>query len=108
MVYALWAVRGCIELGPTEAAFHRAKEYGLARTGEIAEREAPALGLDAGYCRRYLDTLIRYDLGPRELAGMRKYQELAGELGLAPKLSTEPANGHASAGQVLPHADSAR
>jgi chorismate dehydratase len=85
MVYALWAVRGGVELGATEAAFHRAKEYGLARTGAIAEREAPSLGLDAGYCRRYLDTLIRYDLGPRELAGMRKYRELAAELGLAPK-----------------------
>jgi len=85
MVYALWAVRGGVELGTTEAVFHKAKEYGLARTGAIAEREAPALGLDAGYCRRYLDTLIRYDLGPRELAGMRKYQELATEMGLAPK-----------------------
>lgn len=85
MVFAVWAVRGGVELDATEAAFHRAKEYGLARTGAIAEREAPALGLDAGYCRRYLDTLIRYDLGPRELAGMRKYQELAAEMGLAPK-----------------------
>ena len=84
MVYAVWAVRGGVELGSTEAAFHRAKDYGLARTGLIAEREAPSLGLDAGYCRRYLDTLIRYDLGPRELAGMRKYQELAAELGLGP------------------------
>ena len=90
MVYAVWAVRGGVELGPTEAAFHRAKEYGLARTGEIAEREAPALGLDAGYCRRYLDTLIRYDLGPREVAGMRKYQELAAELGLSPKAFASP------------------
>jgi chorismate dehydratase len=90
MVYALWAVRGGVELGTTEAAFHRAKEYGLARTGAIAEREAPALGLDAGYCRRYLDTLIRYDLGPRELAGMRKYQELAAELGLVSIASAMP------------------
>jgi len=82
MVYAVWAVRGGVDLGPTEKAFHRAKEYGLARTGEIALREAPALGLDPGYCRRYLDTLIRYNLGPQELAGMRKYRELAAELGL--------------------------
>ena len=91
MVYAVWAVRGGVELGATEAAFHRAKEHGLARTGEIAEREAPALGLDAGYCRRYLDTLIRYDIGPRELAGMRKYQEFAMELGLAPESRTHSA-----------------
>src|SRR5262245_56475707 len=84
MVYAVWAVRGGVELGATEKAFHKAKEYGLSRAGEIAQREAPTLGLDPGYCRRYLDTLIRYDLGPLELAGLRKYHQLAAELGLAP------------------------
>lgn len=82
MVFALWAVRRGVDLGATELAFHRAKEYGLARTGVIAEREAPVLGLDSGYCRRYLDTLIRYDLGPSELAGMNRFRQLAGELGL--------------------------
>lgn len=84
-VYAVWAVRTGIELGDVEAAFHRAKEYGLAHAGEIAQREAPHLGLDPGYCRRYLDTIIRYDLGPQELAGMNRYRELAAELGLAPR-----------------------
>ena len=84
MVYAVWAVRGGIELGATATAFQRAKDYGLARSGEIAQREAPALGLDPGYCRRYLDTLIRYDLGPQELAGMQRYHELAEELQLLP------------------------
>ena len=81
-VYAVWAVRAGVELGDVVAAFHRAKEYGLAHAGEIALREAPLLGLDPGYCRRYLDTLIRYDLGPRELAGMTRYRDLAAELGL--------------------------
>ena len=85
MVYAVWAVRGGVELGATEKAFHRAKEHGLSRTGAIAQREAAALGLDAGYCRRYLDTLIRFDLGPPELAGLNRYRELAAELGLAPE-----------------------
>ena len=85
MVYALWAVRGGVELGGAEAAFHRAKEYGLARAGVIAQREAAALGLDPGYCRRYLTNIIRYDLGPRELAGMARFRELAAELGLAPE-----------------------
>jgi chorismate dehydratase len=81
MVYAVWAVRGGVELGVLEKAFHRAKEHGLSRTGAIAQREAAALGLDPGFCRRYLDTLIRFDLGPAELAGLRRYQELATELG---------------------------
>jgi chorismate dehydratase len=85
MVYAVWAIRGDVELGAAEQAFHRAKEYGLARAGEIAQREAPALGLDAGYCRRYLTNIIRYDLGPAELAGLRKFQQLAAELGFSPQ-----------------------
>jgi len=75
-VYAVWAVRAGIDLGDTEAAFHRAKEHGVTHAGEIAQREAPLLGLDPGYCRRYLDTLIRYDLGPEELAGMERYRAL--------------------------------
>jgi chorismate dehydratase len=85
MVYAVWAIRGDTELEEAEKAFHRAKEYGLARAGEIAQREAPALGLDPGYCRRYLTNIIRYDLGPAELAGLKKFHQLAVELGLAPQ-----------------------
>jgi chorismate dehydratase len=76
MVFAVWAIREGVELGETEAAFHQAKEYGLAHAGEIAQREAPALKLDPGFCRRYLSNVIRYDLGTRELAGMKKFREL--------------------------------
>jgi chorismate dehydratase len=83
-VFALWAVRDGVELGETEAAFHRAKEHGVANAGVIAQREAAALGLDAGFCRRYLTNIIRFDLGPRELAGMRRFQELCAELSLIP------------------------
>ena len=84
-VYALWAVRAGVDLGDAEAAFHRAKAAGLEAAGAIAQREAPGLGLDPGYCRRYLETVIHYDLGPRELAGMARFHDLAAELGLAPK-----------------------
>jgi len=75
-VYAVWAVREGVELSDTEAAFHAAKDYGVTHAGEIAQREAPLLGLDSGYCRRYLETLIRYDLGPNELAGLERYRTL--------------------------------
>lgn len=81
-VYAVWAVREGVELGETEAAFAAAKRFGVSRAGPIAAREAPLLGLDSGYCRRYLSHIIRYDLGPRELAGMERYRELASEIGL--------------------------
>ena len=43
------------------------------------------MGLDAGFCRRYLGNILTFDLGPRELAGLRKYYELARGLGLAPE-----------------------
>jgi chorismate dehydratase len=78
MVFAVWAVRSGVELGEAEAAFHRAKEYGLAHAGAIAQREAAALGLDPGFCRRYLGNVLRFDLGPQELAGMQKFRELVG------------------------------
>jgi chorismate dehydratase len=92
MVYAVWAVRGGVELGEAERGFLQAKEYGLSRTGVIAQREAAALELDPGYCRRYLETVIRYDLGSQETAGLRKYQELATELDLVPERAAVPAN----------------
>jgi len=85
MVFALWAVRGGVELeDDTVTAFHEAKRRGLANVGRIAEREATGLHLDAGYCRRYLSHIIHYDLGPTELAGLKCFHRHAADLGLAP------------------------
>lgn len=83
-VFAIWAVRDGVELGTVEAAFHEAKRRGLARAGRIAAREAPELGLDPGFCRRYLTNIIHYNLGPSELAGLEQYRVFAAELGLIP------------------------
>jgi chorismate dehydratase len=82
-VYAVWAVRDGVDLGPVEAALHEAKKLGCRAVGSIAFEEAPKLGLDAGFCRRYLSNIIRFDLGPREQAGLHHYYVLACELGLA-------------------------
>ena len=82
-VYAAWAVRDGVDLGPVLGAFHEAKRLGIENAGAIAAREAPHLGLDAGFCRRYLANIIRFDLGSRELAGLHHYYMLASELGLA-------------------------
>jgi chorismate dehydratase len=83
-VYAVWAVRPGADLGGVANALAEAKRRGLARAGLIAHREAPRLGLDAGFCRRYLSTILHFDLGPREQAGLHHYYTLASELGLAP------------------------
>lgn len=86
MVFALWAVRNGVALDETMiAGFHKAKAHGIASAGRIAEREAHGLGLDAGYCRRYLSHIIRYDLGSAEREGMRAFQNHAADVGLAPR-----------------------
>ena len=82
-VYAVWAVREGADLGAVADALNEAKRRGCARTGIIAQEEAPRLGLDAGFCRRYLSNIIHFDLGPREQAGLHHYYMLACELGLA-------------------------
>lgn len=75
MVFAVWSVRPGVNIDRYESAFQRAKERGIEHVGLIAEREAPKLGLDAGYCRRYLSNVIRYNLGMDELAGMELFRE---------------------------------
>jgi len=84
-VYAVWAVRDGADLRGVDQALRQARDHGLARVGPIAQREAAKLGLDSGFCRRYLGNILSFDLGPRELAGLGKYYELARELGLAPE-----------------------
>jgi chorismate dehydratase len=84
-VYAVWAVREGVDLGAVASALSEAKRRGCKRSGIFAQREAAPLGLDAGFCRRYLANLIHYDFGPRELTGLHHFYQLACELGLAPR-----------------------
>jgi hypothetical protein len=72
-------------VGRVTAVLTESKRRGLARAGLIAAHEAPRLGLDAGFCRRYLANILHFDLGPREQAGLHHYYMLACELGLAPR-----------------------
>jgi chorismate dehydratase len=83
-VFAIWAVRSGANLRGVDAALQEAKIRGLENVGRIAEAEAGPLSLDAGFCRRYLETLLRFDLGPDELAGVDRFYSLAVKRGLAP------------------------
>ncbi|MCE9530801.1 MAG: menaquinone biosynthesis protein [Planctomycetes bacterium] len=84
-VYAVWAVRAGVDLAGVDRALLEAKQHGVARAGIIAQREAPLLELDAGFCRRYLSNILSFDLGPRERAGLNRFYSLACDLGLAPE-----------------------
>ena len=83
-VFAVWAVRPGVDLRGVDEGLRAARDHGLRRVGHIAWREAPGLRLDAGMCRRYLSNILSFDLGEPELAGLRRFHQLAAELGLAP------------------------
>lgn len=83
-VFAVWSVRGGIDLQGAYEALTIAKEQGLANVGAIAFEESKRLGLDAGFCRRYLENVLRFDLGTTELAGLMRFSERAHALGLMP------------------------
>jgi chorismate dehydratase len=84
-VYAFWAVRPGVELGDVAESLQEAKRRGIGRVAQIAHAEAKKLGLDAGFCRRYLTNIIYFELGPKELAGLQRFYAEACELVLAPR-----------------------
>ncbi len=84
-VYAVWAVRPGIDLGNVAEALLASKKRGIENVAEIAWNEAQALQLDAAFCRRYLTNIIKFDLGPAEWEGLRRFHTLTAELGLAPQ-----------------------
>ena len=83
-VFAVWSVRPGVNLRGIDEALTAAKEQGLANVGAIAYEESLRLGLDAGFCRRYLENILRFDLGPTELAGLARFCDLAHGLELLP------------------------
>jgi len=79
-VFALWALRhpdpDLIEL------LRCAWRSGAGAVEEVAAQEAPQHGLDPEHMRHYLSESIRYNLGPRELDGLREFARRAAAHGL--------------------------
>lgn len=79
-VFALWAARRealpAIEEAGIVPALFESKRNGLAHIPEIARAYAPRLGLPTGVLTKYLHDL-RYDLSPRDRAGLLTYFLLA-------------------------------
>ena len=85
-VYAMWTGRAGVLLPTHIAELQAARARGEAAIGEIARREAAGNGARARKFERYLRDNLRYALGEREIAGLRRFHELAAEQGLAPAL----------------------
>ncbi|HTU24467.1 MAG TPA: menaquinone biosynthesis protein [Pirellulales bacterium] len=84
-VFAMWTTRLGTELGHLDAALCGARDAGVGHLQEIAEREAPALGLTGPQCLSYLRDNLYFYLGPRELRGLELFHRHAARLGLAPE-----------------------
>ncbi len=83
-VFALWVARPGVDLGRLPEALARCRADGLARAEELAAWHGPRLGLDHRICVEYLTRVLSYDLGDREVAGLRLFARKAAALGLAP------------------------
>jgi chorismate dehydratase len=82
-VFAMWTARSTTDLGTLETALALARDEGLSHLAEIAEREAPLLGLTAPQCLAYLRDNLYFYLGPSEQRGLELFYARAVQLGLA-------------------------
>lgn len=83
-VFALWATRRSTELGSVEYALGEARNRGVVRVEDIGRREAAALGLSAETATNYLKHNLHFQLGSPEKNGLKLFQQLAVQQGLAP------------------------
>jgi len=76
-VFAVWAYR---EDHPAPDSLsriaHAARDAGLRAVETLATIHAARLDLPVARCRKYLASIIRYDLGPREASAMRLFKEM--------------------------------
>lgn len=84
-VFALWVARPGVDLGDLPELLARCRTAGLAHASELASEHGPRLGLDVATCYDYLTRVLSYDLGEPELAGLRRFAQMAAQLGLIPR-----------------------
>ncbi len=87
-VFAMWVAHGPgfqpASLSELAEVLGKARDFGVANVEEIAAREHQAVGLSYEECLTYLRDHLHFHLGPRELAGLKLFQEHAAKLGMAP------------------------
>jgi chorismate dehydratase len=93
-VFAMWVAAAGGLPSSIADALQAARDDGLAHLESIIQREAPRYDLSPEDCRRYFMEQLHFSLGPRELAGLDLFRQLAVEHQLLPEackqLSLEP------------------
>ena len=85
-VYAMWTGRDGAVTPTHVAELQAARDRGVAAVAEIAARVEPADAGRRARTERYLRDNLKYPLTEREIAGLRRFHELAAEQGLVPGL----------------------
>jgi chorismate dehydratase len=83
-VYAVWSGRAGAVTTAHVNELQAARARGEAAIHEIAQQESGGDARRAERVERYLSDNLRYPLGEREIAGLRRFHELAAEQGLVP------------------------
>lgn len=84
-VFALWAARSGSELGEVATALGKARDLGRERVAQIAQREAPLLGIPEQTAFDYFTKHLQFRLGPAERRGLQLFFELAAKRHLVPE-----------------------
>ena len=83
-VYAFWAGRPGV-VGPSDiSALQDARDRGLTATASIGRELFPESAQKAARADLYLRENVKYDLAEPEIAGLRRFYELAVEVGVLP------------------------
>jgi chorismate dehydratase len=83
-VFAVWIARKGVDLRDLPARLERAKRDGLAHVDEIIEQHAAPRRWSADVAKKYLLHHLRFDIGARELEGIRRFHALASKHALIP------------------------
>ena len=81
-VFACWMSRTDHDLGSLPELLSRRRDLNRRRTAEIVAAHAEASGWPEKLAAEYLDTTLRYDLGPRELEAIELFWKRCHELRL--------------------------
>jgi chorismate dehydratase len=83
-VYACWAGRGdALQTGDVEA-LQVARDRGLDELDAVAREHCGGDEAKTAVATEYLRVNVQYEVGDAELAGLRRFLEMASELGLVP------------------------
>lgn len=87
-VYAFWAGRPGVVRPADIAALQDARDRGLAATVTIGRQSCPDSPEKAARADVYLRENVKYALGEPEIAGLRRFYELAVHVGVLPSAET--------------------